>query len=128
MKKLPDLSKTEYEILRVLWRTGDSTVRVVHDQLSSSTDWAYTTTKTHMDRMVKRGLLARQEGGDGIQYHALLSKPEGLANMVRYFAERVLELDGQSVVSMFAKSEALSKQEIKQLKSLLDKESDKNHD
>ena len=48
--------------------------------------------------------------------------------MVRYFAERVLELDGKSVVSMFAKSEALSKQEIKQLRSLLDKNTDGNDD
>ncbi|WP_353409449.1 BlaI/MecI/CopY family transcriptional regulator [Pseudoteredinibacter isoporae] len=122
------MSKAEYEILRVLWRTGDSTVRLVHDQLNESTEWAYTTTKTHMDRMVKRGLLARCDTEDGIQYRALLSKPEGLANMVRYFAERVLELDGQSVVSMFAKSEALSKQEIKQLKSLLDTHSDNDND
>ncbi|MBB6522491.1 BlaI/MecI/CopY family transcriptional regulator [Pseudoteredinibacter isoporae] len=128
VKKLPDLSKAEYEILRVLWRSGDSTVRLVHDQLNESTDWAYTTTKTHMDRMVKRGLLKRCETVEGIQYRALLSKPEGLANMVRYFAERVLELDGKSVVSMFAKSEALSKQEIKQLRSLLDKNTDGNDD
>ncbi|MCV6623127.1 MAG: BlaI/MecI/CopY family transcriptional regulator [Cellvibrionaceae bacterium] len=124
MKRLPELSKAEYEILRELWRSGDSTVRAVHDQLAESTDWAYTTTKTHMDRMVKRGLLKRYKDSEGNQYSALLSKPEGLVKMVRYFAERVLELDGKSVVSMFAKSEALSPKEIKQLRELLEKDDD----
>jgi len=124
MNQLPELHKSEYEILRILWRHKNSTVRQVHDQLSSTTAWAYTTTKTHMDRMVKRGLLARSEQEGAFVYQALVSKPEGLAKMVRYFADKVLEVNHSFIVPMFAKSDALTKEEIQQLKDLLEKEDD----
>ena len=52
---LPDLSKAEHDILNALWRSGAQSVREVHDQVSQTTGWAYTTTKTVMDRMAANG-------------------------------------------------------------------------
>jgi predicted transcriptional regulator len=122
--KLPDLNKSEYEVLKVIWKHGSSSVREVHDQVESSTAWAYTTTKTHMDRMVKRGLLERSESNNTFVYQSLVSKPEGIAKMVQYFADRVLEVNYTSLVSMFSKSEALSDEEIKKLHAILEKKDD----
>ena len=58
---LPELTRAEYDILRVLWKAGKLTVREVHDQITGTTGWAYTTTKTMMDRMVKKDLLKRED-------------------------------------------------------------------
>lgn len=124
MMKLPDLNKNEYEILKVLWKHENSSVREVHDQVKSSTAWAYTTTKTHMDRMIKRGLLQRSERNNVFVYQSLVSKPEGIAKMVQYFADRVLEVNYSSLISMFSMSEALSEEEIKKLNSILENEDD----
>ncbi|WP_417624695.1 BlaI/MecI/CopY family transcriptional regulator [Paremcibacter congregatus] len=122
--KLPDLNKSEYEVLKVIWKQENSSVREVHDRVKSSTTWAYTTTKTHMDRMVKRGLLQRSERDNVFVYQSLVSKPEGIAKMVQYFADRVLEVNYSSLISMFSKSEALSDEEIKKLNSILENEDD----
>jgi predicted transcriptional regulator len=121
---LPDLNKSEYEVLKVIWKHESSSVREVHEQVKSSTTWAYTTTKTHMDRMVKRGLLQRTESNNVFVYKSLVSKPEGIARMVQYFAERVLEVNYSSLVSMFSNSEALSEEEIKKLNAILEKKDD----
>ena len=52
-QKLPELSKAEYDILRILWKKKkEQTVREVHDELHPTYHWAYTTTKTMMDRMI----------------------------------------------------------------------------
>ena len=91
--KLPDLNKSEYEILKVIWKQENSSVRKVHDQVKPSTTWAYTTTKTHMDRMVKRGLLQRSEVNNIFVYQSLVTKPQGIAKMVQYFADSVLEVN-----------------------------------
>lgn len=122
---LPDLSKAEYDILRILWKKGRNTVREVHDALQSSTGWAYTTTKTMMDRMVKKDLLEREQFHGIFLYKPLITRPAGLAKMVRFFADRVLETDAMNVVSMFTETKALSKEEITELEELLNDEEKK---
>lgn len=121
MKKLPELSKAEYDILRILWKHGKQSVREVHDKLLATSGWAYTTTKTMMDRMVPKGLLER-ESFHGINlYIPQISRPAGMAKMVQFFADRVLEVDASTVVSLFSDSEAITKDEIKELEDLLGK-------
>lgn len=119
MNTLPDLSKAEYDILRILWKGGAKTVREVHDQMQRTHGWAYTTTKTMMDRMVGKEFLAREEFHGIFLYRPLITRPAGLARMVRFFADRVLESDVSDVVAMFVKSQTLSPAEIEELEKLL---------
>jgi len=118
-KSLPELSKAEYDILRIIWKAGKQTVREVHDQLQETYGWAYTTTKTMMDRMTQKELLCREEFHGIFLYRAMISRPAGLVKMVQFFADRVLETDAAQVVSMFAGSNALTPDEIKELEELL---------
>ena len=116
----PDLSKAEYGILQVLWQNEKMSVREVHDQLAETYHWAYSTTKTMMDRMVKKELLARENFHGVFLYRPLVSRPAGMVKLVQFFADRVLELDYGSVVSMFARSKALTAEEIEELSRLLE--------
>ena len=116
---LPELSKAEYDILRVLWRDGTLSVREVHDQVSPANQWAYSTTKTVMDRMVKKELLKREKFHGVFIYRPLISRPAGLARLVQFFADRVLETDYGTVVSLFARNKTLSQSEIDELTKLL---------
>ena len=122
---LPELSKAEYDILRVLWKKGQQTVREVHDQIQSVHGWAYTTTKTMMDRMVTKGLLNRETFHGIYLYQPLITRPVGLARLVQFFADRVLEMDVSSVVAMFAQSKAITPEEIQELEHLLEEQQDK---
>ena len=123
--KLPELSKAEYDILRVLWKDGKQTVREVHDKLQYTYKWAYTTTKTMMDRMVSKKLMKREEFHGIFLYKPLITRPVGLVRMVQFFADRVLEMDASAVVSMFARSKAITPEEIQELEDLLKKNKDK---
>ena len=123
MKELPNLSKAEYDILRILWKGGRKSVREVHDQVQTNTGWAYTTTKTMMDRMVTKELLARDSFHGVFLYSPLVSRPAGLAKMVQFFADRVLETDASTVVSMFSGG-TLSDEEIKELRELLSQDTE----
>lgn len=123
MKKLPELSKAEYDILRILWKEEKGTVREVYKHLQSTHNWAYTTTKTMMDRMVAKDLLQREEFHGIFLYKPMISRPAGLAKMVRFFADRVLETDTSLVVAMFSNSKALSPEEIEELEKLIEQDS-----
>jgi predicted transcriptional regulator len=116
---LPELSRAEYDILRVLWKAGEQSVREVHDQLQATYGWAYTTTKTMMDRMVTKALLRRESFHGVYVYRALISRPAGLARFIQFFADRVLEVEPSAVVAMFATSQAITPDEIQELETLL---------
>jgi BlaI family penicillinase repressor len=116
---LPELSRAEYDILRILWKYKRQTVREVHDKLQNTYGWAYTTTKTMMDRMVAKQLMKRESFHGIFLYEPLITRPAGLARMVEFFADRVLEMDTGAVVSLFARSKAISPDEMEELSRIL---------
>jgi len=117
--KVPVLSKAEYDILRILWNMGQQSVREVHDQLESIHGWAYTTTKTMMDRMVTKNLLNRATFHGVYLYKPLITRPAGLARFIQFFADRILETDTNTVVAMFSQNKSITKEEIHELENLL---------
>ncbi len=120
---LPDLSRTELQMLNVLWKSKEGlSVREVHEQIKGEFNWAYSTTKTTMDRMVKKGLLRREDFHGVFLYQAEISKPAGLARLLSFFMNDLLEMDQSALVSLFGRSKALSSSEIDELESLLDQQ------
>lgn len=125
-ESLPDLTKVEFDILRILWKSGRLNIREVHNKMVENYSWAYSTTKTTMDRMVKKELLKREEFHGVFLYSPLISRPKGFARLIQFISDRVLELDHATIVSLFARSKALTPDEIKELSRILDKERDKD--
>jgi len=114
-------------MLNILWKSKDGlSVREVHEQIKETFNWAYSTTKTTMDRMVKKGLLRREDFHGVFLYQAEISKPAGLARLISFFMNDLLEMDQSALVSLFGRSKALSDSEIDELESLLDQQTDKN--
>jgi predicted transcriptional regulator len=123
---LPDLSKTELQILNNLWKSNEGlSVRELHEQIKDTFNWAYSTTKTTMDRMVKKGLLRREDFHGVFLYKAEISKPAGLARLISFFMNDLLEMDQTALVSLFGRSNALSENEVDELEALLEQESNK---
>ena len=65
--------------------------------------------------------LKREEFHGIFLYSALISRPAGLAKLVKFFADRVLETDASTVVSMFAGTKAISPEELEELERLIEK-------
>ena len=118
-QKLPELSKRELDIIKILWELERASVREVHNELLSKADVAYPTTKTVLDRMVAKGYLLRENVHGIFVYSSLLSKPSGLAMYVQHFMENVLEIDKGAVSSLFANSKMLTPEELEELKKLI---------
>ena len=125
---LPDLTKIEFDILRIIWKNKKLSVREVHDQITETRKWAYSTTKTMMDRMVKKQFLLREKFHGVFVYRALISRPKGLVRFIQFFADRVLEIDHTEVVALFSRSHALDAQEIKELETLLEDAKEDHND
>lgn len=68
------LGSLEREVLALIWERGDTTVRDACARLGSSI--AYTTVMTTMDRLFKKGLLARRKAGRAFVYRATVTRHE----------------------------------------------------
>jgi predicted transcriptional regulator len=60
-KPTPRPTDAELAILRVLWERGPSTVREIHDDLSSTQDTGYTTVLKLLQIMTEKKLVVRDE-------------------------------------------------------------------
>lgn len=112
----PEISKAEYQVLDVLWEHGEASVREVHDMLDNG--WAYSTTKTVVDRMVRKGLVAREKLHGLFIYKAEVSRPAGLARWLRFFADQILGVDTRTAVAMFGQGSKLDDRELSELREL----------
>lgn len=104
----------------MVWRDGPSSAREIHERLEPRTRWAYSTTRTVVERLVSKGLLLRRSSHGLHVYAAAVSRPAGLAGLVRAFAEQVLELRQVPVAALFAHSDALTPEELAELRGLLE--------
>jgi predicted transcriptional regulator len=98
LSQIPAPSKTDLEILAVLWDQPSATGRAIYDALLETGRLqrriAYTTIKTYLDRLVQKGYIDGQPLGDGrgtYLYTAVVSRaemrdhPDLLARLVRVF-------------------------------------------
>lgn len=121
-RDLPQLTPAELEVMKVLW-TGDGlSAREIHQRLGEQQQWAYSTTRTTVERMVRKGLVQKNAFHGLHIYSASVSRARGLARMVRDFATQVLESSHVPVVSLFTDSGNLTEDEIEELRQLLDGE------
>ncbi|MBX3705687.1 MAG: BlaI/MecI/CopY family transcriptional regulator [Pseudomonadales bacterium] len=116
-ERTPEVSKAEYQVLDVLWSDGELGVREIHDRLAN--DWAYSTTKTVVDRMARKGLLARSNQHGVYVYGAAISRPAGLARWFRFFTRQVLGVDTETAVAMFGQSNKIDANELAELERLV---------
>lgn len=114
--KAPEISKAEWQILNVLWKRGESSNREVFDDLQN--DWTYSTVKTVVDRMHRKGLLLRRNLHGINVYTTNVSRPQAMARWLRFFADHILGVDSDTAVAMFAKSEHIDAKELAELRKL----------
>lgn len=68
------LGPLEQDVMDVVWRIDDATVRDVHDQLAAERRIAYTTVMTTMTRLATKGLLQRDTDGLAHRYRPVISR------------------------------------------------------
>jgi predicted transcriptional regulator len=86
------LGSLERAVLSFVWKHGDTSVRDACEQLGSSV--AYTTVMTTMDRLFKKGLLARRKVGRAFVYTATATREELEGAIAAELVQSLLPNDG----------------------------------
>ena len=89
----------ELEILQVLWKLGQGTVRDVHEAMKGSKPRAYTTVMSLMNTMSEKGLLEREAAGKAFIYQARQRREQTLAGLVGDLMKRAFAGSAHALVA-----------------------------
>ncbi|MDU6855579.1 MAG: BlaI/MecI/CopY family transcriptional regulator [Clostridiales bacterium] len=120
MNKLPTISEAEYEVMKIIWAHAPiSTTEVVERLLETST-WTPKTIQSLLARLVKKGALEYQKNGRVFVYTPLVKEEEYLEKESVTFLNRFYNGALNSMVVNFLKHDKLTKDDIEELKKILD--------
>lgn len=115
-------TRSELEILQVLWENGPSTVRFVNDQLNEQKrEVQYTSTLKLMQIMVEKGLLIRDESNMKHVYSAAAEENKTKSLLLDKFVDTLYNGSASSLMMQLLGNKKTSKKEIEEIKELLRK-------
>jgi len=115
-------TRSELEILKVIWENGPSTVRQVNDNLNKQTRTVqYTSTLKLMQIMQEKGLLRRDDTNMKHVYSP--SEPEQVTKnaLLQKFVESMYKGSASTLVMQLLGNKKTSKKELQAIKDLLNK-------
>ena len=118
-RELPALSKTQWEIMNVIWERAQSSVADVWQVLSSRRGVARNTVQTQIVRLEEKGWLTRKEGANGILYAPTVSREESQKSSVQQLIETVFDRSPEGLVLTLLNGGTLSRSEAERIRKLI---------
>ncbi|MDQ8051574.1 MAG: BlaI/MecI/CopY family transcriptional regulator [Pedobacter sp.] len=119
-RKLVEPTKSELEILQVLWEVGPATVRAVNDELLKKKEVNYTTTLKFMQIMVDKGLLKRDESQMKHVYSVAEEEQKTKSQLLNKFVDSMYQGSASKLMMQLLGNSNTSKKELEEIKKLLD--------
>lgn len=118
--KKQEPTKSELEILQVLWQHGPSTVRFVNDRLNEQKrEVHYTSTLKLMQIMTEKELLNRDETNMKHIYSAATEEQKMKGMLLDKFVDNMYNGSAGSLVLQLLGNKKASKNELEAIKNLL---------
>lgn len=114
------LTSGEWNVLNCLWEHSPRTVMQIVGELEKTVGWARSTTITTLHRMEAKGLVRCEQAGRGTAYVPLVERDRAVLAETRSFLDRVYQGSVGMMMSAMARQEGLSREQIAQLRAILD--------
>lgn len=116
-------TKSEMEVLQLLWQHGPSTVRFVHDTLNQQKEDTiqYTSTLKLMQVMTEKGMLERDETNMKHIYRPALEEDKTKGAMLERFVDNMYNGSVSNMMMALLGNDKTSKEELEKVKALLNK-------
>ena len=115
-------TEVELQILRILWTSGGSTAREVHNSLADieEKDTTYSTTVKMLSVMLEKGLVKRDESVSPQVYRAASSQKVTQRKMLGDLIDKVYDGSALSLVLQALASRKASQEELAEVRRMLD--------
>lgn len=123
--KIPTISESEWEVLKVLWEQAPQTANDIISSLQAQTNWKPKTVRTLLDRLTKKEVVGVHKNQRVYTFYPLYSQDECQRSKTESFVKRFYDGALKSMLVQFIQDEDLSEEDIKELRSILDKKQNK---
>ncbi|HEV2393754.1 MAG TPA: BlaI/MecI/CopY family transcriptional regulator [Verrucomicrobiae bacterium] len=119
--KIPRISDAEWEVMRVVWKQEPcSASEIIAALAQRDVAWHPKTVKAFLNRLVKKKALGFKVDGRAYLYYPLVRQSECAEAASVSFLDRVFGGSLKPMVAHFVARKRLSREEIRELKELLD--------
>ncbi|NIK70475.1 BlaI/MecI/CopY family transcriptional regulator [Paenibacillus sp. BK720] len=125
MKEMSRISDAEWEVMKVLWTKSPMSASEVIEDLAGVTDWSPKTIRTLLTRLVQKEVVTYDSKSKPYVYSPLVTEEETTRAETESFLKRLYgSVALKPMLVNFLKHEKLSKEDIEELKSILDERKD----
>ncbi|MBN1591009.1 MAG: BlaI/MecI/CopY family transcriptional regulator [Pirellulales bacterium] len=111
----------ELEALKVLWDSGEATVRQIAERISSEgATLAYTTVLSLLQVMEQKGLVGHRQDGKAYVYFAQVQRDSTFRKLAGWFLERVFDGAVDEYLVHALRASRPSATELDQLQKMID--------
>jgi len=125
MKEMPQITESEWRVMKTLWSEGPLSGNQVVDELLERTEWSPRTIKTLLNRLIKKGALRFEKKGREYIYFPLFEERDCLKAESRSFLERFYGGALHPMLSHFLEHESISAEDLEELQRILDEKKGK---
>jgi|SRR5688572_18588997 predicted transcriptional regulator len=120
-KNIIEPTRSELEILQVLWMNGPSTVRFVNDKLNEQKrEVNYTSTLKLMQIMVEKGILKRDESSMKHVYEPVQEEEKTKSFLLDRFVDSMFQGSASSLLMQLLGNKKTSKKELEKIRQLIE--------
>lgn len=120
-----ELTEGEWDIMKVIWDKEPCAAGTVQESLAEDRNWAYSTVKTTMDRMVEKGFLEIEKIRNLQLFKSRISKVDAKRGEFRRMLKRAFDGALTPMMQFLIEHEGLSREEASQLRALVDNQNTK---
>lgn len=114
---IPKIFESEYRFCLILWENEPISSRELSELCKEQLGWSKTTTYTVIKRLSDRGVVKNEN----TVVTSLVSKEEVQQAEIEELMEKKFENSVPAFIAAFAKSKALSEDEIEQIRRIIEK-------
>jgi BlaI family transcriptional regulator, penicillinase repressor len=113
-------TESELEILQILWKKGNASVREVHEELLQTKEAGYTTTLKLMQIMHEKGLVKRDDSSKTHIYQPAVSKEKTQKHLLNKMIDTVFGGSPGELVMQALGNHKASAEELEEIQKILD--------
>jgi BlaI family penicillinase repressor len=115
------LSAAEWKVMKIVWELKTGAARDIYERAGEEYGWAASTVKTLLRRLVEKGFLTYSQVGNSYLYRPARPALKSLLAAADTLLANALEGTVGPLLAHMVKRSKLSKEELEQLRELLDK-------
>jgi BlaI family penicillinase repressor len=120
MKKVPRISDTEWEVMKVVWAQAPcSAGQIIETLTRRDSTWHPKTVKAFLSRLVRKGALGFRKEGRAYLYRPVVKEEDCVDAASASFLERVFGGSLKPMLAHFVERKKLSEEEIRELRRVL---------